>query len=100
MAVERGQRCIGPLSSHAISASSIWWRNRRLVTRIRHVWCANLRAAMVRPRGREWRLWRVSRRHCSARDERLRLGIKTLVPIIASRYRMLALRIIGVRVRW
>lgn len=61
---------------------------------------SNLWAPMVRNRCSEWWLRRQGGHVCASGNKRLRLGVKTVVPIVAPRDWMLALGVVGVRVDW
>lgn len=90
-------RVVGTLPDHAIR-TTIWrgW-HWGLITRVSQMRrCANLRTAMVRSGCSKWRLWCVNRGHGHSGAERLRLGIKGVVSVIAAWNGMLALGVMRV----
>lgn len=88
-------RVAGALASHSITAPIRW--HRLLVPRICQARGANLRATVMRSRGGERRLGGGNRWHnAPSRHEGLCLRVECMVPIIASRNGVLALRVVGV----
>lgn len=93
-------RVVRSLPGHSEPASIRRW-HRLLVSREDQVRRPNLRAAVVRSRCSVRRLWGLNRSHrVPAGHERLRLGVERMIPVIASRYGMLALWIARVCMGW